>query len=219
MEHLSAPACSALMHARLGWALALVALVAACGGPVREPQRATGEMIAFGAGPSGARDACFTCHGFNGEGDGRAPRLAGLNAGYLSKQLLDYANGDRADPIMAPIARALSDNDRRAVSAYYAALDRAPTSEEMTPLALYLHGDEGRGIRACANCHGPEGEGRGHANPAIAGQPRAYTIEQLQRWKRSVRRNDARDVMGAAARPLHDEEIEALAIYVEGLGS
>ncbi len=204
------------MHARLGWALALITLLTACGGPVRAPARASGEMIAFGAGPLGARDACFTCHGFNGEGDGRAPRLAGLDAGYLAKQMLDYANGDRADAVMGPISRGLSHGDHRAVAAYYENLRLQRSSRPLRTSALYTRGDDVRGISACADCHGARGEGRG-ANPAIAGQPRAYTVEQLQRWKRGIRRNDARDVMGAVSRLLSDAEIEALAIYIEAL--
>lgn len=202
------------MAAAKVFTLVLLALTASCG-PVAPPSPAEGEVIAFGGGPGGAGDACFSCHGFAGRGEGVIPRLSGLEAGYLQKQLRDYADGDRADATMGPIARRLADGDARAVAAYYASRDPALGATGAAP-AIYANGAPERGVRACARCHGARGEGRGLANPAIAGQPRAYTIEQLRRFQRSVRRNDPGDVMGRAARPLTEEEIEAIATYLEG---
>ena len=34
--------------------------------------------------------ACASCHGAQGEGQGAMPRLAGINAAYLRKQLDDW---------------------------------------------------------------------------------------------------------------------------------
>jgi cytochrome c553 len=197
-------------------ALCLLAFAAGgCGGPVRAPAPPSGELIAFGGGPNGARDACFSCHGLNGQGDDLIPRLAGVQSGYIVKQLNDYAAARRADAIMIPIAARLSDRDMRAVAAYYASLAPPPRTLA-TPPAIYLDGDPARSIAACARCHGERGQGQGSANPAIAGQPAEYTAEQLRRWRASVRRNDARDVMGRAARQLTDTEIDAVAAYLEG---
>jgi cytochrome c553 len=180
---------------------------------VREPSPVTGEAIAFGAGPSGAHNACFTCHGLEGEGANAVPRVAGLDAGYLTKQLFDYASGDRSDAVMGPIARAMDDRDMRAVSAYYAALAPASAAPGDAP-NVFAHGDASRNIRACADCHGERGEGRGAGNPAIAGQPATYTIEQLRRWKHGERRNDPGNVMSRIARSLTDAEVEAIAYYL-----
>jgi cytochrome c553 len=214
-EHRPPPTCSATMASAHRLLFVCLVFVVGCGGPVAAPSQPAGELIAHGGGPGGPGDACFTCHGFNGEGDGRTPRLAGLDAGYIAKQLADYAHQTRPDVVMTPIARRMSDGDRRAVAAYYAAMQAPPPRAPRTTLALYHTGDRARGIRRCVNCHGETGEGEGPANPAIAGQPTAYTVEQLQRWKRGERRNDARDVMGQAARGMSDEEIEAIAAYVE----
>jgi cytochrome c553 len=200
--------------------LLCAALLGACAGAVTPRPDPSGELIAVGGGPGGAADACFTCHGLNGEGDGLAPRLAGLDAGYMTKQLQDYVIGVRPHDTMTPIARRLSDGERLAVSAYYAALPAPPPRNTGTPLAiaarLYRDGDPARGLRACADCHGETGAGL-RANPKIARQPAPYVAEQLHRWKRAVRRNDAGDVMGRAARALSDAEIEALAVYVASL--
>lgn len=196
---------------------ALALLSAGCGGPVAAPAPPSGQLIVYGGGAGGPGDACFTCHGFRGEGGGRIPRLAGLDAGYIAKQLADYAIETRPDVAMTPIARRMSDRDRRAVAHYYESLPALPPRSSNRVHALYHRGDRTRGIRACADCHGHEGSGEGAANPAVAGQPAAYTAEQLRRWRRSERRNDARDVMGAAARAMTDEEIEAVAVYIEGM--
>lgn len=179
---------------------------------------ASGEIIAMGGGAGGAANACFTCHGLAGQGDGAsAPRLAGMDAGYLLKQMQDYAAGLRADDAMSRIARALDDDARRSVVAYYAALP-PPTQDEtadQTAPVLYLQGDPGRGIVACAACHGAGGEGVGQGGgPALAGQPAAYTLEQIERWRDGRRRNDPRGVMAAAVNPLSDPEAHAIALWL-----
>lgn len=193
----------------------MLLLAAACAGPVLAPAPPSGELIAYGGGPGGARDACFTCHGLKGEGDAATPRLSGLNAGYLFKQLNDYAGERRNDGAMSPIAARLSEAERRAVAEYYAERAFEIDAARVPPPPVYAEGSPERGVRACAECHGDEGEGAGLGNPAIAGQPREYTLEQLRFFKRSMRRNDPQDVMGSASRPLMEEEIEAIADYLE----
>ena len=95
---------------------------------------------------------------------GLTPRLAGLDAGYLRRQLDDYANGRREHAMMRAVVRRLDDGDRAKVSAYYASL---PATAAALPQTSPLY-------RArCAECHGASGEGVGPANPPLAGQPRA----------------------------------------------
>lgn len=170
--------------------------------------KATGELIALSGGDGGAANACFTCHGLEGQGDGAtAPRLAGLSVGYLDKQLTDYASQLRPDKVMAPIAKRLTAADRRAVSAYYAALPAPTVAEPALPAPpIYMAN--------CAACHGENGEGVGPANPALAGQSAAYVAEQLWRFRRTDRRNDPRGVMTASAAALTPVEIEAIATWL-----
>jgi cytochrome c553 len=170
--------------------------------------KASGALIALSGGDGGAANACFTCHGAEGQGDGQAvPRLAGLSAGYLEKQLADYGSALRPDEVMAPIAKRLDDSDRRAVSAYYAALSPRATAEAtLSPPQLYT--------ASCAVCHGENGEGVGPANPALAGQPPAYTREQIARFAQAERRNDPRGVMLASAAAVPPAEAEAIAIWL-----
>ena len=178
-----------------------------------------GQVIAMSGGQGGAANACFSCHGLDGRGDGvSVPRLAGLDAGYLQKQMEDYANDVRQDDVMTEVARWLDDGDRRAVSAWYASLPAPVTTGAPGPApAIYLRGDPSRGVAACASCHGVDGLGVGSGNPAIAAQPAAYAIEQIRRWKTAERRNDPRGVMVEAVAGLTDAETGRIAAWLETL--
>jgi cytochrome c553 len=181
-----------------------------------------GQLIAVGGGPGGAGTACFSCHGLQGQGDagGAFPRLAGLDAHYLAKQLDDYASGARADAVMTRISRQLSRADRQSVSLYYAGLPaRAPlvgataaadASLIQRGATLYAQGSAERGIQACANCHGPGGRGLNRVYPSIAGQPVSYVETQFRRWQAGVRRNEIAGLMGSVARRMTDEDIRAV---------
>lgn len=82
---------------------------------------------------------------------------------------------------------------------------------------LYVQGSAARGIQACANCHGPGGQGLNRVYPSIAGQPLSYVETQLRRWQTGVRRNDIADLMGSVARRMTDADIRAVSAYVAGL--
>ncbi|MBU1345407.1 MAG: c-type cytochrome [Alphaproteobacteria bacterium] len=177
----------------------------------------TGQLVALSGGGAGAQFACFTCHGLEGQGDGvTTPRLAGLDAGYLQKQMEDYAAGTRPDDVMGRIAGRLDASDRRAVAAFYSRMPAPEAAAAPVPApTLYLTGDPRRGITACSACHGAVGQGAGPGNPAISGQPRAYVADQLERWRHGDRRNDPRGVMAVATARLTDEEIQTLAAWLE----
>ena len=193
-----------------------------------QPSAARGQAIAVGGGPGGAGAACFSCHGLQGQGDGGAafPRLAGLDAQYLARQMADYASGARPNPVMTPIAQQLSPADHQSVALYYAGL---PAQAAVMPAAavdgrlvqwgatLYAQGSAERGIQACANCHGPGGRGLNDLYPAVAGQPASYVETQLRLWREGTRENDIADLMGSVARRMTDEDIRATSAHIAGL--
>lgn len=188
--------------------------------PYRDPFRATGETIAMSGGDGGAKAACFTCHGLKGEGDGKdSPRLAGLDAGYLHRQIDDYANGRREHLAMRTIALRLTDADRAKVSAYYSALP-APTAHTSPAIpkgeTLYHLGDPKRGLAPCASCHGQQGQGD-PANPALAAQSAAYLEKQLAAWRTGKRNNDPLGQMREISRRLSNAEVRAVSVYASGL--
>ncbi len=66
---------------------------------------------------------CAGCHGPAGVSNNPMwPNLAGQKAGYLVKQMKAFRDGTRADPMMAPMAKPLSDADIENLAAYYSSL-------------------------------------------------------------------------------------------------
>lgn len=160
---------------------------------------------------------CAACHAEDGGGQGTFPRLAGLQAAYLLKQLQDFASGSRKHVLMQPIAKALTKDDQAAMAAYYAAMPvparlraRQPPSGTGPGARLALRGAWGRGIPGCTGCHGPEGRGVGAAFPPLAGQPAEYIAAQLRAWKAGERANDPLELMRHLSAALTAPEIEAV---------
>lgn len=177
-----------------------------------------------GANP--AAMACITCHGAEGEGMGAAgfPRLGGLSAEYMKKQLADFASGERANPIMQPIAAALSAEEAHAVSTMLAAkpwpaVERVGRASAVAGVGetLALRGAWERNIPECVACHGPGGVGVGEAFPPLAGQSTQYISAQLNAWRQGTRKNDPDDLMGHIARKLTDAEVAAVSQYFASL--
>ena len=214
-----------------------MALLAACNlSPVNSRFDDSGKMIALSGGDAGPQAACHTCHGLDGAGDGNlVPRIAGMNPGYLVRQLGFYADGQRRHPQMSWLAARLSSEDRLAVADYYADMDapeRTVATEQVAgdfadgqpcprqdARRLYHEGAASRGLASCASCHGMEGEGVGQGNPSLDGQSAAYLAEQLRRWRSGERYGDPLGVMHDAAAALREDEITPLAEYIAyGLG-
>lgn len=69
---------------------------------------------------------CVACHGSNGISQiPMYPNLAGQKEQYLVLQLKAFRDGQRKNPVMAPMAAGLSDDDIANISAYYAGLNPA----------------------------------------------------------------------------------------------
>ena len=88
-----------------------------------------GASLAVPAGVFAAGDAaagktksavCTACHGVEGISNNPLwPNLAGQHAAYMVKQLKAFKSGERKDPVMAPMAAPLSEQDMEDVSAFY----------------------------------------------------------------------------------------------------
>lgn len=66
---------------------------------------------------------CAACHGVEGKAMIPGyPHLAGQSAQYTAKQLKAFRDGQRQDPVMAPMAKPLSDADIENLAAWYASL-------------------------------------------------------------------------------------------------
>lgn len=174
-----------------------------------------------------ATQVCAACHAVDGNSTGGAyPKLAGQHAEYLYKQLNDFkpqAGGKppaRNNPIMAGMVAALSDQDMRNVSAYFASQTEKPGfARNKDTIALgekiFRGGIADKGVPACAACHGPAGAGMPVQYPRLGGQWADYTVTQLTAFRDETRLNNA--PMHAVASRLSDKEIKAVADYIAGL--
>ena len=175
--------------------------------------------------------ACITCHGAQGEGMAAAnfPFLAGQGADYLSAQLQAFADGSRVNPIMKPIATALTSAQRAAVVAYIRTLpapwdaDKLAAQVNTQPNArdagawIANRGDWAQQIPACIQCHAPGGIGVGPHFPALAGLSKTYIVEQFAQWRAGQRPGGPQDLMGGIVKRMNDAQIAAVADYFSAL--
>jgi cytochrome c553 len=186
---------------------------------------AAGNAYAAGNAAAGkAKSAvCAGCHGVDGNSAApNFPKLAGLDGGYIAKQLADFKSGARKEPMMVPMVAGLSKKDMEDLGAYYASQKRNPGMASLADDArkvaerLYRGGSPKMGTAACMGCHGPAGSGIPVAFPAVGGQHAAYTQKQLTEFKNGTRSND-NGIMGPIAFRLSEAEIKALSEYMAGL--
>ena len=212
-----------------GAAQAAAAPAAAAAAPASAPD----SPFAHGKAADGATKAavCAACHGPNGNSTSPDwPRLAGQSAVYIAGQLRLFRSGARANPVMMPMATALSDQDIADIAVYYEA--QTPLGLEADPSfwqagqALYVRGDPAREVPACSACHGPDGRGNLTAGyPALRAQQSVYVVKQLTDYASGARYSggavpgsDPNAVMMfTIAKRLTPEQIRNVASYVQGM--
>lgn len=189
---------------------------------IQSASAADGQKVFTQGGAQPGATACLACHGADAMGLAPAgfPRLAGLPAGYLAKQLHDFRSGARSNPVMQPLAKALSEEEIAAVTATLAAMPGPQTPQTQRSQSasgvgerLALRGAWERQVPECVSCHGPGGVGVGVAFPPLAGQPASYLVAQLNAWRDGTRHNDPNDLMGHVAKSLTGDEVTAVADY------
>lgn len=169
-----------------------------------------------------ASTVCIACHGEGGNSTVPTfPRLAGMQAEYIAKQLNDYISGKRKSDMMGPIVATLKSDDVSALAAYFAAQKPQPGAVQDAKLAaagkqLFDDGNVETGVPACVGCHQPGGTGN-ERYPRLAGQHQTYMIAQMTAFKSGERSNDKARVMRSVAERLTEKEIAAAAEYLAGL--
>ncbi len=166
---------------------------------------------------------CAACHGLDGNSvNPEWPSLAGQHAQYIERQLHLFKNGTRQSPVMAPMAAPLSDQDMADLAAYFTTQKAKGLEASEAKLAagqrVYRSGDANRHVPACAACHGPQGYGNPPASyPSIHGQHSTYVAAQLRAYRKGERASDPNQMMRNVAGNLSDDQIDAVADYVQGL--
>ena len=181
--------------------------------------------------------ACAACHGADGNSsDPQYPKLAGQHERYIARQLELYKTGQRENPIMMGMAAPLSRQDMRDIGAYFATQKVVPGVADDSAVAeganagrkfyqvgerLFRAGKADQSVPACMACHGPTGAGNpGPAWPSLGGQHAGYTAAALSSFRDGEvwgKDGNANTIMTSIAANLSDEEIQALATYIEGL--
>jgi len=179
---------------------------------------------------------CAACHGADGNSaDSQYPKLAGQHELYIARHLALFQNGGRENAIMMGMAAALTPQDMRDVGAYFATQKVLAGIADDTLIAegpnqgkkfyqvgeRIYRGGKADGTPACIACHGPTGRGiPGPTYPSIGGQHSSYTVAKLAAFKAGTvwgKDDKANVIMKSVAKNLNDEEIQALATYLQGL--
>ena len=134
---------------------------------------------------------------------------------------MNFRSGKRSNPVMQPIAAALSKKEVPLMAAYYAELPvPASTPEGGDPAMLgkgeilATKGDWDHEIPACYQCHGPDGKGLGPSFPAISGQSATYISGQIAAWKSGSRTNDPVGLMKSVADKLSADQVAAVSAFL-----
>ena len=166
---------------------------------------------------------CAACHGADGNSVTPAyPKLAGQIYEYLLKQLNDFKSGKRQNAIMSGMVASLSEDDMRNLAAYFSEQKIKPGAAQNKELALegqkiWRAGVAGQGVPACQACHGPTGQGIPIEFPHLASQHADYVYAQLMAFRTGARANDPGKMMRTIAARLSDQDMKAVAQYINGL--
>jgi cytochrome c553 len=169
---------------------------------------------------------CAACHGADGNSAvPNWPKLAGQHTAYLERQIQLIKSNDRPVPEMMAFTASLSDQDIADLAAFFASgtINGGIADDSLVAAGerIYRGGNTASGVPACMACHGPAGEGNPLAGyPALAGQHAVYTGKMLTGFRDGANwgAEDALShIMNDSAAELTDDEIKAVASYIEGL--
>lgn len=168
---------------------------------------------------------CYACHGAEGVNQTQStPSLAGQNAVYTYKMLLDYQTGrfnlDRKSEVMIDLMQGYDKQALADLAAYFQAQPipsgtyaAQSTAYDQQTVRLVTKGDVSRMITPCASCHGAKGEGGMNETPALSALSPRMFVRQMKAYRSGKRDNDVHQGMAQFAKNLTDDEISNLANY------
>ncbi len=165
--------------------------------------------------------SCASCHGAAGNSTiVQNPKLSAQHDVYLVKQLTEFKSPARNNAVMTAIAKPLTDEDMKNISAYLSKQSPKPGAAKNKATVelgkkIYRGGIAEKSVPACASCHSANGAGIPAQFPRLAGQHQEYTAAQLIGFRTGARKNS--EQMSTIAKRMSDEEIQAVSDYVAGL--
>src|SRR5262245_36890039 len=166
--------------------------------------------------PAALRELFQTCSGCHGE-DGvsaivGSPSLAGQPDIFLQYQLVFIREGQRKVEVMQEIAKQLTDENIRALGAYYSSLKPPPPFKE----APAVDTEKVTAVmkpRRCDNCHKEDFSGQGET-ARLAGQRPDYLVKALTDFRAGARRGRGLGAMMEVSITLRDQDIEMISDYL-----
>ena len=125
---------------------------------------------------------CNGCHGSEGVSAGEGiPSIAGQNAEFMTRAMLEYRNGTRSATIMNRIARGYKEYQLRKIARYFSRKPwrsiRGAREPGLLELGRRLHRQH------CAECHEDTGRYQDQDVPRIAGQRPRYLYMQMMLYR------------------------------------
>ncbi len=191
--------------------LALIALLPLLLVACADEQEAKTPQPDVNAGKALAKAHCAGCHGLDGRGTAPGiPHLAAQVDAYLYQSLVAYREGKRTHAALRDMTKELSTKEIHDVVAFYSSLP--PLEAQMDKKAITLSPYE-RGkaaSKACARCHGGDGNATEPGMPSLAGQQPLYFVSALQAYLHGTRNIET---METELRGMNRVEMENLALY------
>ncbi len=169
---------------RLAWlAVVLLPLAAQAASPVLQDFAAALRCTPDAVRGSALFARCTACHRADASGspDGTIPAIAAQHFRVVVRQLVNYRHHKRWDPRMEHVSddqQMSSVQDIADLAAHISALP--PTLAPLSADGEYLAHGAQLYARACASCHGQNGEGLDRGGfPRLAGQHFEYLLRQM----------------------------------------
>ena len=160
-------------------------------------------------------ETCIACHGPDGNSaNPQYPTLAGQPKQFLTTQLVMLREGNRKNPLMAPLTTNMSNSDINDYGTFFSAQKRISAGKAI-PAEKTAAGRALTEKYNCVQCHGPALLGLQHI-PGLAGQQPDYLRTQLLGFKAQTR-FDMDGNMTSAAQPLTPADIDLIAEYLASL--
>ncbi|HZP93941.1 MAG TPA: c-type cytochrome [Burkholderiales bacterium] len=168
-----------------------------------------------GVASAAKSDSCAHCHGTDGNSSSSAyPNLAGQTPQYLVKQITDFKEGRRKNPMMSPAVGVLSAQEIQELADYFSSQILSRSTFQTEP-AIVAQGKQLAEQAKCVACHQAGYKGLKEF-PRLARQKYPYLVKQLKDFRDGARTND-NGAMAASVKDLTDEQIQALAQYLTSL--
>jgi len=168
---------------------------------------------------------CVACHGRDGsKAIQMYPNIAGLEAGYLLRQMDDIAAGERLSgndargyprtQSMKDVMHLVNAEERKTIADWLSTLPPPKLAAQPADAERLAKGKELYEASDCVACHGPDGKEPQVDMPAVAGQKRDYIALQIKEIRDGIRKNGMSESMVPFAQKLTDEQADLVADYL-----